>query len=503
MSPAAPTGPSAPSLDHASVELLRRTHPAWGLLRADHAPLVVSFLHRAFIAPNVRSAPGPELASRLDDELHALREQLGEDRYPRAASEYLDEWAADDRGWLRKYYPQGSDEPAYDLTPATEKALEWLASLERRQLVSTESRLLTVLELLRQLAMSAETDPAAHLADLERRRAKLDEEMARVRAGRIETMEPARVQDRFLAMAATARALLSDFREVDQSFRDLDRSARERIATWSGGKGALLDEVLGGRDVIGDSAQGRSFRAFWGFLMSPPLQEELAAGLERALALPAVRELDPDPRLARIHHDWLGAGEVTQRTVARLSAQLRRFLDEQASVETRRIGQLVRAIEEHALALRETPPAGVVAAVDEFAPELRLPLERPLFEPPFRPVFSGGAIETALEDVPSDALYTQHFVDRAALRAHVARALQSKAQVSLTELLTAHPLERGLAELVTYFAIAADDPGAFVDPERTQQAEWEDASGVRRRATIPAVVFTRSGVPPKAPLEPA
>jgi len=499
MSPA--TGTNSPTIDHASLELLRRTHPAWRLLIADHAPLVASFLHAAFIAPNARGLSQHALAARLDDELHALREQHGEDAYPRSAAQYLDEWASDGRGWLRKYYPQGSDEPAYDLTPATEKALEWLAGLERRQLVSTESRLLTVLDLLRQLTMGTETDPAAHLADLERRRARLDEEIQRVRAGRLETMEPARVQDRFLAMATTARGLLSDFREVDQSFRDLDRSARERIATWSGGKGALLDEVLGGRDVIGDSSQGRSFRAFWDFLMSPPLQEELAAGLERVLALPAVRELEPDPRLARIHHDWLAAGEVTQRTVARLSAQLRRFLDEQASVETRRIGQLVRELEAHALALRDAPPAGAVAELDAFAPELRLPLERPLFEPPFRPVFAGGAIEGALEDVPADALYAQHFVDRAALRANVARALEERAQVSLAELVTAHPLERGLAELLAYFALAAEDPGAFIDAERTQHVEWEDAAGVRRRASVPAVVFTRRRTSPPAAAE--
>jgi hypothetical protein len=112
-------------------------------------------------------------------------------------------------------------------------------------------------------------------------------------------MEPARAQDRFLAMGATARALLSDFREVDQSFRDLDRSARERIATWSGGKGALLDEVLGGRDVIGDSAQGRSFRAFWDFLMTGRGEDLLLlgpAGSHRPRASPERPRLDGKAR---------------------------------------------------------------------------------------------------------------------------------------------------------------------------------------------------------------
>jgi hypothetical protein len=37
------------ALDYATLELLRQNHPAWRLLRANHAPLVTSFLHRVFI----------------------------------------------------------------------------------------------------------------------------------------------------------------------------------------------------------------------------------------------------------------------------------------------------------------------------------------------------------------------------------------------------------------------------------------------------------------------
>jgi hypothetical protein len=226
--------------------------------------------------------------------------------------------------------------------------------------------------------------------------------------------------------------------------------------------------------------------------MSPHLQEELASGLERALALPAVQELHPDPRLARIHHDWLGAGEATQRTVARLSSQLRRFLDEQASLENRRVGRIIRAIEEHALALRQAPPPGPVAELDELSPTVNLPCERPLFESPFRAAFSTAPIEAASEDFSADALYDQAYVDRALLRSRIARELQTRAQVSLAELLRVSPLEHGLSELLAYLAIAADDPCAAIDPDRTQLAEWTDARGVLRRATLPTVTFARA-----------
>ncbi|GAA4024354.1 hypothetical protein GCM10022212_22440 [Actimicrobium antarcticum] len=53
---------------------------------------------------------------------------------------------------MRKFYQQGSDEPHVDLTPSTEKAITWLGTLTARSFVGTESRLLTLFELLRKIS---------------------------------------------------------------------------------------------------------------------------------------------------------------------------------------------------------------------------------------------------------------------------------------------------------------------------------------------------------------
>ncbi len=317
--PATPARPM-PRLDFDTLVHLQRAHPAWKLLHAEHAPLVVAFLHRAFLEPNVRTRTMRDAASLLDDDLYTLRERGLS--FPKTAAQYLDAWATDGQGWLRKYYAPGDDEPSIDLTPATERAVEWLQGLlQGRRHVATESRLLLVFDLLHQIVDGTNPDQGARIAELERKRAAIDDELARVRSGDVAVMDDATVKDRFVQMSALARGLLADFRELDASFRDLDRGVREQIAAWDGGKGALLDRVLGERDAIADSDQGRTFRAFWDFLMSSARQEELTDMLARVLALPPVGAMAPDPRLARIHFDWLGAGHVTQRTVARLSAQ--------------------------------------------------------------------------------------------------------------------------------------------------------------------------------------
>ena len=113
----------AANVTYDDIVWLRANSPAWRLLRADSGPLVLSFLHRVFVADNVRSIAAVELASRLDDELYALNERTPKS-FPRSARAYLDDWASPDQGWLRKYYPEGSDEPHFDATPAVEKALQ-------------------------------------------------------------------------------------------------------------------------------------------------------------------------------------------------------------------------------------------------------------------------------------------------------------------------------------------------------------------------------------------
>jgi hypothetical protein len=478
-------------MDYQQLILQRRTHPAWRLLAADHAPMIASFLHASFIVPNVRTIARQHLASLLDDHLYHLHDDAGETLFPKAATAYLDDWASDERGWLRKYYPAGQDEAHYDLTSSTEQAIDWLRALGQRTFIGTESRLMTVFDLLHQIVDGTELDPRARIAELKRRRADIDIEIAQIGAGKLELMDTTQVRERFLQMASTARELLSDFRAVDHNFRTLDRQVREQIATWDGSKGALLQEIFGQRDLISETDEGKSFRAFWDLLMSPSRQDELSDLLGAVLKLDPVRELAPDGRLQRIHYDWLEAGEVTQRTVARLSEQLRRYLDDQAWLENRRIMQLMRDIEQKALALRgEIDERAAFMELDEPSPAITLPMDRTLFSPPLKPKITQQILGDEGEAINADALFEQVYVDQLRLMSNVRRALQSRKQVSLAALAADYPIEQGLAELATYLKLATRDLHAAIDDERTEIVAWTDERGRRRQATLPLIIYT-------------
>jgi flagellar motility protein MotE (MotC chaperone) len=451
--------------------------------------LVLGFLGKVFVEDNVRSISGADLVSRLDDELYALNERMGESAFPKSPKAYLDGWSAAECGWLRKYYPPGSDEVHFDATPAVEKALVWVESLRARSFVGTESRLSTVFELLRQIAFGAETDPDVRMAELRRRRDEIDAEIAQVERGSIMVLEASAQRDRYQQLTATARELLADFREVEANFRALDRELRARIASWDGSKGALLDEVVGNRASIADSDQGRSFHAFYDFLLTPDKQEELSDLLERVHGLDAIGELDP--RMRHIHYDWMAAAERTQATVRLLSEQLRRFLDDQIWLENRRVMDILRSIESIALKLREHRHPDLTGEIDGAAPMVVLPLERPLYTPPERPRLDSGEIIAADDEIDASQLFEQVYVDPQRLRGGVRRALQGRGQVGLRELLEREPLEQGLAELVTYMSLTDSSFQVVFDEHAREQVHWTDRDGSERVATIPRVTFTR------------
>ena len=476
-------------VDYDDIEALRQESAAWRLLRTDHAALILSFLGKVFVDENVRSVLFVTLTERLDETLYSLNEQFGEGTFPRPAKAYLDDWAAPSAGWLRKYYPPGSADAHLDATPALERGVAWVRSLPQRSFVGTESRLSTAFDLLRQIAFGGETDRDVRLEELYRRRAVLDEEIGSLNEGRVEIMDDTAIRDRYQQFVQTATGLLSDFREVEDNFRVLDRRLRERVTTWEGSKGDLLDDVLGDRGAIAESDQGRSFHAFYDFLLVRSRQEEFADLLARVHALDAIEVADP--RIRRVHFDWLDAGERTQATVRLLSEQLRRFLDDRAWLENRRVMDVLRSIEAHSLALRDHPGAPPDYHIDATSPSVALPFERPLYTP--RPPLALDTSPAASSDEELDVsiLFEQTFVDRERLATEVRRSLTHRSQVALSAVLQTAPLEHGLAELVGYFSLTDPAFQAIIDPDTRDSVSWTDAEGRTRVARVPRLTYLR------------
>jgi hypothetical protein len=476
-------------LRHDELAAARRTHPAWRLLAADNAPLVLGFTSQVFLEPNVRSLPGPDVVEALDDYLAALR-VVDSDAYPKLAEAYLADWSRPEIGWLRRHYPPGADAPHYEPTPAIEIAAAFCRDLGPREFVGTASRLLTIRNLLRDLTAGAAADPTERLAALARQRDEVDDAIRAVTEGRETSLDDTAVREIYAQVVTTARELLADLRSVEAAMRALDRDVRARVTAWDGPRGELLETVFGSQEAIGASDQGKSWQAFWDHLLSGTAQAELDSLLAAARTIPALagRTGEGEQLLRR---DLYTAAAATQATVASLSAQLRRFLDEASAAEERRINELIR---EALSAAFEVTRANIdvrdlTSELTYLRAAIHLPLERPMYVVRLDDeIDSVDAQADDADDLDLTDLLDNTSIDLAVLADAVADSQARRGgAVSLGDVVADHPLEQGLAELVGYLQVADD---GTVEGEGTEHVTWVDAAGAIRRATVPLIMFT-------------
>jgi len=476
-------------MDYAWLNQLMKTHPALKLLAARNAPLIIAFLHQEFIEPNRRSMPLNDAVQVLDEMLYTLHEGYDETLFPKTAKQYLDDWCGGDTPFLSARLPEfGNDEPELDLLPSVEKAIEWVRGLEQKQFVGTESRLLTIFSLLQELVQQTEEDPERRIAELERQKGVLDQKIAQIRAGKIDAFDSTRIRERYFEIEDNARRLLSDFRQVEENFRTLDRDTRGRITSSEEVRGVLLDSIFHEQDQIRDNDQGKSFRAFWEYLMDPAWQDDLDRVIEQVLALDDVAAIRSSATLAQMRVNLLDAGDKVYQTQNQLSAQLRKFLDDQSYLENKRIATIIAGIEKQAIGLRDTIALQApTASLDSMKVELDLTMSRPLYRVSQTPQIDSDQLELGLAEVDMSQLHEQHYVDRLLLREHIRTALQQRSQVTLAELCEDFPPQQGVAEIMTYLHMACDDDAAIVDSSQQQQILLV-ATG--QRVSVPQVIFT-------------
>jgi hypothetical protein len=131
-------------------------------------------------------------------------------------------------------------------------------------------------------------------------------------------------------------------------------------------------------------------------------------------------------------------------------------------------------------------------SIADTAASIELPMERPLHAPKAKTALASLQLQAGDEDMDAAALYSQFVIDKSALAQRIRQALQQRAQITLAELLAQHPLQKGLAELVAYLQLAAEQGAAVVENDAHEDVvSWQSLDGVAKRAHLPRVIFSR------------
>lgn len=434
--------------------------PTAKLLRSDHAPLVIDFLHRTFKAGEAISVGQLELRSSLanyQEELHETEPSV----MVGPAEQYLAKWS--DAGWLQRFLEASSVEPQYQLTRFAEEAIRFVDSVLSRgnSLVGTESRLRLVIETLEDIVRGASADPQRRLEYLREQRALIDAEIEAIESGKsIQVYRPAQIRERFQTAVELLKALQSDFRAVEERFQLITRDVQQQQATGDKTRGGILGFALDAEDLLKQQDEGISFFAFVAFLFSPTQQAALRKNIEEVQQLAALSDQhDALLRVRRMVPALLAEAEKVMKTTARLSSTLRRLLDSQAAAHRVRLATVLRDIKQAAMELKgEQPLAANLSVVTDA--DIASPLARTFWKP--STAFDDAGPTEHLIDLAEVTKIAEAFaklqrLDFRKLRHAIREATYQGHSTTLAQLIVKSPLKSGVVELLGYMQIAHDD----------------------------------------------
>ncbi len=469
-------------------------------MRAKSAPLIISFLYEEFKASNRISIPAYEVINHLAEYLEALEDQelldIEDKNSLTMARRFLDVWCNEDHRFLKRY-PNDEGEPIVELTNHTEKAFQWVENLQKREFVGTESRFLNIYRQLRELIDNTSADPKRRIKELEKKRNALNKEIKAIKkSGVVSTFNDTQIKERFYNITKTARELLSDFKEVEHNFKDISLNIYRQQTKAGVNRGQILGYTLDATEQLKSSDQGKSFYAFWQFLIADSKQDELMEMIHYTYSLLRERDIEfADNFLRKIKIYLHNAGQKVIDSNHLLAEKLSRILAEQNLVERRRAIEIIREIKN--LAVRKI---GKFHGKKNFIyieglPNIDLSFDRPIGNPPQRATFKNQPTEigsTQLEAANLGVLFDQFEMDRQELETNIAGLLKNNAQITLSEVVRQYPIQKGLAEVLTYFSIAATSKKHLINDDKKELIPWflaEDFS--KKEIHLPQVTFVR------------
>lgn len=465
------------------------------LLRAKNAPFIISFFYKVFSDANVTTISNSELRSKLegymeelsyeekDDELDS--ETLFDDFSVRSA-QYIDKWS--NSGFLSKY-PNDDGEDLHELTTDTKKVLKWLGDLEKREHVGTNSKFRDIFFKLQKMIELTNEDVEARIEELNKKKWEIENEINLLKNGKKPSLfDETDIKEQFYDLNKMARELLSDFSEVEQNFEQIRKDIQRKYTEKDIAKGTLLVFALDALDEIDQKPQGKSFKAFWEFLMDDKRQQEFAQLTERLYKLLNEHNIDynNDRFLKHLKRYLHVSGRKVIDSNRKLSEKISRVLSEKNMLERRRAMELIGEIRQMAYILIDTKIKEDDFISIENEPYINL-FDR--WEPGDEKddtnniLFPDGSSED--DNADFKLLFDQFTIDKKKLQQRIDVMLENRGQVTLKEVVDEYGLENGLSEIVGYFSIGASGSHQIIESTKESILIGE------RIVNVPMVIYIK------------
>ena len=477
------------------ITQILRESPSVRLIKSRSVDFFLSFVIEAFEGQSaiMQERLHMLLENRLDEQENALVEdnlemtRLGESNEQKA-KRLIKDWT--DKGFLTNYQNEGG-EVIYEISSHTSKLMDWVVSLKKEDYIGTESKFKTLFAQLKELVEYSNEDCEKRLELLRAKKMEIEHQIQRLEMGEeVEVYEDYQIEPRYNSLNKLAKELLSDFKEVDDNFKGIIKEIYER-QTDNAEKKVLLNYIFDAYGELKQSQQGKSFYAFWEFLLSADLQkewDELTGALYETLENRGIDAHDMFLREMKKH--LFDAGEKVAKTNDRMSEKLSRIIRQNGQMNAEVTKQVINDIKK--LLIEATKQKGKPEASLEYETiDINLPVERPLTLAPKK--------ETVYKDKPDMAelnlddlerigkLYNPYHIDRLVLRDRINKVLYDRQQTTLAEVIERNEgVEKGLSEVFGYIGVLKEYK-TVVNEERQQYIVFAE----NKTISIPEIIITR------------
>lgn len=436
--------------------------PALRLMRGRLGSFVVGFFFKTFKKWGSSEASEEELIATLSEHIEQVRELEDFDAPKRLPQDYLEEWCDEDHRYMTKTYDEDREEYVFRLTRHSEKALSWLQdllSMQQRGYATTESRFNRILIEMESLSQGVNADPESRIKDLSRKRDEIEEEIQRIReTGEAPIFGEDVIRDQVYDLSDLVEHFLSDFRAIEEFFKDHAREISKLYAQGDASKGDIVEHVLDADEELRSCDQGKSYFGFRSMMTNPTLARQFRNLAEQTSDIARRRGLDPNKTFLSLSERLFGEAGSAHGAYGRISRKLRQVVGEHAGGGGRQVRETLSQIRKSAYLLRDVPPVDWEFEID-IRPQFFGLMESDYWEPksveafaPITPADSGDNdwINEILNSV-GEPLDLNKFRERVDL------ALEEAEKVSLTEMVDKYPLERGVVDVVCYRVVAGED----------------------------------------------
>lgn len=472
------------------LSFLKKNNLTIKLLNSDNFAMMVGFFYFIFVKKRYLTITHEEILSFLDDYLYDIN-QTYQNPYPKNAKDYLDDFVSDKNGYLKRYY--GSDgELLYELTPYTQKALEFLESLQKKEFVGSRTKFNIIFELLEELMFETNLSDEERVKKLQEEKKSIDKQIEAIKRKEDLRFDSSRIKEHFMLIEETARKLKYDFSQIEYNFRDLNLSAMEQIASLQEAKDKVLSSIFDVEDSIRQSDQGKSFFAFWQILTDANKNEELSTMLEEIYKIKEIEEFDKVGELKNLKYDLLSNANKIAKVTSKLMEQLRRFLDDRVWVENKKILELCKSIEKKALEVKEKAPNQKNFSI---LPHTKVKIdsvfEKSLYTVKQEVEFDAKVKKESLEEIDLDSFYNLFFIDEEKLKSNINFFLQKSPQCSLSQIIEKFPIKKGVSEVISYLSIAKNSDNSLIMTDTKEKIMIEDENRDKKLLAIPKIIFTK------------